>query len=94
MKQTIANKDGEAVTCTLPIAVEPLVKHTNYRIEDEDPTIYSDDEDFGAGFELRREWKDIPLPSKKSDAQAVFDYIAEAQKSHDFHANLLATHDI
>ena len=87
-------KDGHPVTATLPLAVEPLVKHNNYRMEEEDPSIYSDDEDFGAGFELRREWKDIPLPSKKSDAQAVFDYIAEAQKSHDFHANLLATHNI
>ena len=42
--------DDEPVTCMLPLAVKPLEKHSNYRIEDEDPSIYSDDEDFGAGF--------------------------------------------
>ena len=48
--------NDEPVTCMLPLAVEPLVKHSNYHIEDKDPLIYSDDEDFGAGFQLRHEW--------------------------------------
>ena len=57
-------KSGEKSAVTLPLSVNKLEKYADYNIEDEDPDIYSDDEDFGAGFSLRREWNDVELPSK------------------------------
>ena len=95
MKQTVAQgADGLPVACSLPLAVKPLAKSSKYEIADEDPTVYSDEEDFDVGFELRREWPDIPLPSKPTEEEATFKYLAEAQRAHDFHMSLLATHGI
>ena len=56
--------------------------------------MYSDEDDFDVGFVLRREWKDVPLPSKPKEEDATFKYLAEAQRAHDFHASLLAMHGI
>ena len=41
--------------------------------------MYSDEDDFDVGFVLRREWKDVPLPSKPKEEDATFRYLAEAQ---------------
>ena len=95
VKQTTGKgKDGLPVVCSLPLAVKPLDKSPTYDIAEEDPTVYSDEEDFDVGFELRREWKDIPLPSRPKEEDATFKYLAEAQRSHDFHMSLLAMHGI
>ena len=46
------------------------------------------------GFVLHREWKEVLLPSKPKEEDEMFKYLAEAQRAHDFHAALLATHGI
>ena len=56
--------------------------------------VYSDEEDFDVGFSLRCEWPDIPLPSKPKEEEETFKYLEEAQRVHNFHASLLATHGI
>ena len=56
--------------------------------------MYSDEDDFDVGFVLRRQWKEVPLPSKPKDEDETFKYLAEAQRAHDFHASLLAMHGI
>ena len=74
--------------------VKPLEKSLMYNIAEEDPSVYSDEDDFDIGFVLRREWKEVPLPSKPKEEDEMFKYLAEAQQAHDFHASLLATHGI
>ena len=56
--------------------------------------MYSNEDDFDVGFVLRREWKDVPLPSKPKEEDATFKYLAEAQRAHAFYASLLAMHGI
>ena len=46
------DSDGGAVNISLPLAVKPLTKSPQYNLADEDPTVYSDEEDFDAGFTL------------------------------------------
>ena len=82
------------MSCSLPLAVKPPEKSLTYDIAKEDPSVYSDEDDFDVGFVLRREWKDVPLPSKPKEEDATFKYLAEAQRAHDFHASLLAMHGI
>ena len=82
------------MSCSLPLAVKPLEKSPKYDIAEEDPSVYSDEDDFDVGFVLRREWKEVLLPSKPKDEDATFKYLAEAQRAHDFHASLLAMHGI
>ena len=95
VKQTTGvDSSGSSVTCSLPLAVKPLAKSASYDIAEEDPSVYSDEEDFDVGFVLRREWKEVPLPSKPKEGEDTFKYLAEAQRAHDFHASLLATHGI
>ena len=95
VKQTTGkDSDGSSVSCSLPLAVKPLEKSPTYDIAEEDPSVYSDEDDFDVGFILRREWKDVPLPSKPKEEDATFKYLAEAQRAHDFHASLLAMHGI
>ena len=65
-----------------------------YNTAEEDPSVYSDEEDFDVGFVLHREWKEVPLPSKPKEEDKMFKYLAEAQRAHDFHASLLAMHGI
>ena len=65
-----------------------------YDIAEEDPSIYSDEEDFDVGFVLRREWKEVPLSLKPKEEDETLKYLAQAQRAHDFHASLLATHGI
>ena len=36
----------------------------------------------------------MPLPTKPTENEATFQYLAEAQQAHDFHASLLAMHGI
>ena len=63
VKQTTGkDSDGSSVSCSLPLAVKPLEKSPTYDIADEDPSVYSDEDDFDMGFILWREWKDVPLP--------------------------------
>ena len=88
---------GEAsvvVQVSLPLAVKPLLKSPSYDLSAEDPTVYSDEEDFDVGFSLHHEWPDIPLPSKPKEEEETFKYLEEAQQAHDFHASLLATYGI
>ena len=95
VKQTTGkDSDGSSVSCSLPLAVKPLEKSPTYDIAEEDPSVYSDEEDFDVGFVLRREWKEVPLPSKPKQEDEMFKYLAEAQRAHDFHASLLAMHGI
>ena len=82
------------MSCSLPLAVKPLEKSPKYDIAEEDPSVYSDEDDFDVGFVLRHEWEEVPLPSKPKDEDATFKYLAEAQRAHDFHASLLAMHGI
>ena len=82
------------MSCSLPLAVKPLEKSPKYDIAEEDPSVYSDEDDFDVGFVLHREWEEVPLPSKPKDEDATFKYLAEAQRAHDFHASLLAMHGI
>ena len=79
---------------SLPLAVKSLLKSPTYDLSAEDPTVYSDEEDFDVGFSLRREWPDVPLPSKPKEEEETFKYLEEAQRTHNFHASLLATHGI
>ena len=73
VKQTKGkDSDGSLVSCSLPPAVKPLEKSPTYDIADEDPSVYSDEDDFDVGFVLRREWKDVPLPSKPKQEDATF----------------------
>ena len=88
------DSDGSLVSCSLPLTVKPLEKSPKYDIAEEDPSVYSDEDDFDVGFVLRREWKEVPLPSKPKDEDETFKYLAEAQRAHDFHASLLAMHGI
>ena len=67
------------MSCSLPLAVKPLEKSLMYNIAEEDPSVYSDEEDFDVGFVLRREWKEVPLPSKPKEEDETFKYLAEAQ---------------
>lgn len=74
------------------LKVNPLVEHPGYKLEEEDESIYSDDEDFLEGVDLRREWEDRELPKKKdipeiSDERALL--IKKTLKSHHFNARLL-----
>ena len=82
------------MSCSLPLPVKPLEKSPTYDIAEEDPSVYSDEDDFDVGFVLRREWKDVPLPSKPKEEDATFKYLAEAQRAHDFHVSSLAMHGI
>ena len=68
-----------SVSCSLPLAVKPLEKSPTYDIAEEDPSVYSDEEDFDVGFVLHREWKEVPLPSKPKEEDEPFKYLAEAQ---------------
>ena len=74
--------------------MKPLEKLPTYDIAKEDPSVYSDEDDFDVGFVLQREWKDVPLPSKPKEEDATFKYLTEAQRAHDFHASLLTMHRI
>ena len=95
VKQTTGkDSDSTSVSCNLPLAVKPLEKSPTYNIAEEDPSIYSDEEDFDVGFVLCHEWKEVPLPSKPKEEDEMFKYLAEAQQAHDFHAALLAIHGI
>ena len=95
VKQTTGkDSDGSAVSCSLPLAVKPLEKSLTYDIAEEDPSIYSDEDDFDVGFVLRHEWKEVPLPLKPKEEDETFKYLAEAQQAHDFHASLLAMYGI
>ena len=85
---------GGTVNINLPLAVKPLAKSPQYNLADGDPIFHSDDEDFDAGFTLRREWGDVPLPLKPTKNEATFQYLVEAQQAHNFHASLLAMHSI
>ena len=85
---------GTSVSCSLPLAVKPLKKSLTYDIAEEDPSVYSDEEDFDVGFVLRCEWKEVLLPLKPKEEDETFKYLAEAQRAHNFHASLLATHGI
>ena len=62
-QMTGVDSSGSSVTCSLPLAVKPLTKSASYDIAEDDPSVYSDEEDFDVGFVLRREWKEVPLPS-------------------------------
>ena len=46
------DSDGGTVNNGLPLVVKPLTKSPQYNLVDEDPTIYSNEEDFNAGFTL------------------------------------------
>ena len=72
------------MSCSLPLAVKPLEKSPTYDIAEEDPSVYSDEDDFDVRFVLWREWKDVPLPSKPKEEDATFKYLAEAQRAHVF----------
>ena len=85
--------NGSVVSISLPLVVKPLTKSPQYNLADEDPTVYSD-EDFDAGFTLWREWGHVSILSKPTKNEAMFQYLAEAQHAHDFHASLLAMHSI
>ena len=52
--------------------MKPLEKSPTYDIAEEDPSVYSDKDDFDVGFVLRREWKDVPLPSKPKEEGCNF----------------------
>ena len=82
------------MSCSLPLAVKPLKKSPTYDIAEEDPSVYSDEDDFDVGFVLCCEWKEVSLPSKPKDEDEMFKYLAEAQRAHDFHPSLLAMHGI
>ena len=74
------------------LEVGPLIKHPGYQLSQDDPDIYSDDEDFIEGVTLRREWPDQALPQKKkipevSDERAVL--IKKTLEAHHFNARLL-----
>ena len=74
------------------LKVNPLVEHPGYKLKEEDESIYSDDEDFLEGVDLRREWEDRELPKKKdipeiSDEHALL--IKKTLESHHFNARLL-----
>ena len=88
------DSDSSSVSCSLPLAIKPLEKSPMYDIAEEDPSVYSDEEDFDVGFVLCREWKEVPLPSKPKEEDETFKYLAKAQRAHDFHASLLAMHGI
>ena len=93
VKQTTGKGEaGALVQVSLPLAVKPLLKSPSYNLTSEDPTVYSDEEDFDVGFMLQCEWPDIPLPSKSKEEEETFKYLEEAQRAHDFHVALLATH--
>ena len=62
-------KAGAAVQVSLPLAMKPLLKLPSYDLSANDPTVYSDEEDFNVGFSLCCEWPDIPLPSKPKEEQ-------------------------
>ena len=47
------------MSCSLPLAVKPLEKSPKYDIAEEDPSVYSDEDDFDVGFVLRCEWNDF-----------------------------------
>ena len=68
-----------AVSCSLALAVKPLKKSLMYDIAEEDPSVYSDEEDYDVGFVLRREWKEVLLPSKPKEEDETLKYLAEAQ---------------
>ena len=70
---------GTSVSCSLPLAVKPLEKSPTYNIAEEDPSVYSDEEDFDVGFVLHCEWKEVLLPSKPKEEDKMFKYLAEAQ---------------
>ena len=80
------DSDGSSVSCSLPLVVKPLEKSPTYDIAEEDPSVYSDEDDFDVGFVLRHEWKEVPLPLKPKEEDETFKYLAEAQQAHDFHA--------
>ena len=95
VKQTTGkDSDGSLVLYSLPLAVKPLEKSPTYDIAEEDPSVYSDEDDFDVRFVLRHEWKEVPLPSKPKEEDETFKYLAEAQRAHDFHISLLAMHGI
>ena len=51
VKQTTGkDSDGSLVSCSLPLAVKPLEKSPTYDIAEEDPFVYSDEDDFDVGF--------------------------------------------
>ena len=73
------DSDGSSVAFSLPLAVKPLEKSSTYDIAEEDPSVYSDEDDFDVRFVLRHEWKEVLLPSKPKDEDEMFKYLAEAQ---------------
>ena len=80
VKQTTGkDSDSNSVSCNLPLAVKPLEKSLTYDIAEEDPSVYSDEEDFDVGFVLRHEWEEVPLPSKPKEEDETFKYLAKAQ---------------
>ena len=66
---------------TSTLAVSPLVKSPGYDIKQEDPLIYDDHLD-PDHFCPRREWPDIPLPTR-SITPATRELIKDLQANHD-----------
>ena len=63
---------GAVIQVSLPLAMKPLMKSPTYDLSAEDQMVYSDKEDFDVGFSLRREWPDVPLPSKPKEEEETF----------------------
>ena len=83
--------DGDNVI-TDTLDVNPLEEYTGYELELDDPEIYSDDEDFVEGVELRDEWEDRPIPKKKDIPQISADralLVKKTLEAHHFNAHLL-----
>ena len=72
--------------------MKPLVEHPGYNLDEEDDSIYSDNEDFLEGVKLRWEWPDRKLPEKKkipevSEERALLS--KTTMEAHHFNARLL-----
>ena len=66
-KKVITSEDGESlIECDL-VKVAPLVKSPGYSLQNEDPAVYSDGEDFD-NFCPDREWPDEELVNQPTPA--------------------------
>ena len=91
--------DGTTTTIDILLHVKPLKKTKKYRFEDEDPSIYSDEEDLGTTIKMRRAFPKEDLHKREPVRKLTVDQernklIEQALDSHAFNVKLLATFGI
>ena len=100
VKRTTGRRaDGATKTVDILLHVAPLEKTKKYKFEDEDPTIYSDEEDYSEVPKLRCAFPKEDLHKRETVPKLTVDeernkLIEKALDAHAFNVKLLATFGI